>query len=140
MEISRIDPEALGKTPWLTTEVRREDRPDVNVKDDYLGVVGLSLWDTGNNRYEFFDTETGASKLAHGGGGYYFVTGNKRHHILVPEGGGVVKRRLEVLDDAEFAYTRVVPERLIEGNPLVTIRVVHRPYRGALKIRFTARP
>ena len=75
MDPSKIDPEALMRTAWLTTEVRLDGHPETNVKDDYPGVVGLSLWDTRTNRYEFFDTKTGASKLAQGGAGYFFVTG-----------------------------------------------------------------
>jgi hypothetical protein len=138
---STVDPEALSRTPWLTTAVYIDGHPETNVKDDYLGVVGLALWDTQRNRYEYFDTETGASKLAQGGGGYFFVTGDKSTHVIVPDiGGGAVARKIERLDDAEFTYTRIVPEKLIAGNRPVKIWVVHKPYRGPLKFQFTPRP
>jgi Domain of unknown function (DUF4822) len=139
-DASKINPEALGKTRWLTTEVHLDGHPETSVKDEYPGVVGLSLWDMQTNRYEFFDTETGASKLAEGGGGYFFITGDKRRHVLVPDGGGAVVRKLEVLDDTEFTYTRVVPEKMIEGAPPVKIWVVHKPYHGPLTFRFTPLP
>jgi hypothetical protein len=135
-----IEPDALGRTRWLTTEVYIEGHPDVNLKDEYLGVVGLSMWDMQTNRYEFFDTVTGASRLNEGGGGYFFITGDRKYHVNVPDkGNGAVVRKLEVLHDSEFTYSRVVPEKLIEGNPPVKIYVVHKPYHGLVKTQFTPR-
>ena len=52
----------------------------------------------------------------------------------------MIARRLEALNDAEFVYTRVVPERMIEGNPPVKIWVVHNPYHGPLRFHFAAKP
>ncbi|MGM3275337.1 DUF4822 domain-containing protein [Ralstonia sp. 24A2] len=137
-ETPAIHPEALGKTVWLTTEVYVDGHPDTNVKDDYPGVVGISKWDMQTNRYEFFDTKTGESKHALGGGGYFFITGDKKHHVLVSDKGtGGIARKLEKLDDSEFTYTRVVPEKMTAGNPPVKIWVVHKPYRGQLNIQWT---
>jgi hypothetical protein len=134
----KIGPAALGRTRWLTTAVFLDGHPETNVKGDYLGVVGLSMWDVQTNRYEFFDPATGESKLEHGGGGYFFFTGDGKHHVNVPDGGhSVVVRKLETLNDRQFIYSRIVPEKFIEGSPLVKIYVVHRPYHGSLNTQFT---
>lgn len=107
-----VEPErdirALASSPqWLTTKVYIEGEPDKDVKANYPGVVGISMWDPQRNRYEFFYTETGRSKYADGGGGYFLITGDRKTHILVPDVGPVrtVVRRLEKLDNSEFTYS-----------------------------------
>ena len=138
MDMSRIHPEALGATRWLTTEVHIDGDLKTNVKDEYPGVVGLSLWDMQTNRYEFFDTKTGASKLAQGGAGFFFITGDRKHHVIIPDkGNGAVVRDIQVLDETEFTYTRTVPEKLIDNRRPVKIWVVHKPYHGPLRFSFT---
>jgi|SRR5450830_296977 len=127
-----LDLKVLSSTVWLTTKVYVEGAPEKDVKADYMGVVGLSQWDTDRNRYEFFDPITRASKLKTGGGGYFFVTGDQKEHVLVPDTGAVrvLPRRLEKLTAAEFTYSREVPEKMVPGNPPVRIYVVHTPYVG----------
>lgn len=127
---------ALTASPqWLTTKVYIEGEPQIDVKANYPNVVGLSMWDTQRNRYEFFDHKTGASKLANGGGGYFLITGDGEHHILVPDIGTTrtYVRRLEKLDSSEFTYSREVPRDMVANNPPVRIYVVHAPYTGPIK-------
>ncbi|RMP63819.1 hypothetical protein ALQ18_00502 [Pseudomonas marginalis pv. marginalis] len=120
---------------WLTTKVYVEGAPETDVKANYPGVVGISMWDPQRNRYEFFYTDTGLSKHANGGGGYFLVTGDKKTHILVPDIGPnrTIVRRLEKLDNSEFTYSREVPRDMVANQPLVRIYVVHAPYDGPIK-------
>ncbi|MBB6287083.1 MULTISPECIES: DUF4822 domain-containing protein [unclassified Pseudomonas] len=130
------DIHALASSPqWLTTKVYIEGEPDTDVKANYPGVVGISMWDPQRNRYEFFYTDTGRSKYADGGGGYFLVTGDKQTHILVPDVGPTrtIVRRLEKLDSSEFTYSREVPRDMVSTNPPVRIYVVHAPYTGPMK-------
>ncbi len=130
------DIRALASSPqWLTTKVYIEGEPDTDVKANYPGVVGISMWDPQRNRYEFFYTDTGRSKYADGGGGYFLVTGDKQTHILVPDVGPTrtIVRRLEKLDSSEFTYSREVPRDMVSTNPPVRIYVVHAPYTGPIK-------
>jgi hypothetical protein len=132
----KSDIQALASSAqWLTTKVYVEGAPEVDVKEKYPGVVGISMWDAGRNRYEFFYTDTGLSKYDNGGGGYFLVTGDKTTHILVPDQGAVrtVVRRLEKLDNEEFTYSREVPRDMVDANAPVRIYVVHAPYKGPLK-------
>lgn len=130
------DARALATSPrWLTTKVYVEGAPDIDVKDKYPGVVGLSFWDPDRNRYEFFYSDTGLSKYENGGGGYFMVTGDKKSHILIPDKGTTrtIVRKLETLNTQEFTYSREVPRDMIDSNPLVRIYVVHAPYTGSIK-------
>ncbi|AZE67476.1 protein of unknown function [Pseudomonas synxantha] len=134
------DSHALGTSPqWLTTKVYIEGAPDVDVKDKYPGVVGISMWDPERNRYEFFYTDTGRSKYEQGGGGYFLVTGDRKTHILVPDKGPhrSIVRRLEALNTEEFTYSREVPRDMVETNENVRIYVVHAPYKGPIKTTTT---
>lgn len=127
---------SLASSPqWLTTKVYIEGAPEVDVKDKYPGVVGISMWDPERNRYEFFYADTGQSKYDNGGGGYFLVTGDKKNHILVPDKGQIrtVVRRLEVLNNEEFTYSREVPRDMVKTNENVRIYVVHAPYTGPIK-------
>lgn len=58
--------------------------------------------------------------------------------MLIPDGKQALVRQLEVLKDHEFTYSRLVPALLTEGNPIVKIYVVHKPYHGPVKTIFTA--
>ncbi len=130
------DVRAFASSPrWLTTKVYLEGAPDIDVKDKYPGVVGISMWDPDRNRYEFFYTDTGLSKYEHGGGGYFMVTGDRKTHILVPDKGPnrTVVRRLEALNNQAFTYSREVPRDMIETNAPVRIYVVHAPYTGTVQ-------
>ncbi|MBX7276979.1 DUF4822 domain-containing protein [Pseudomonas sp. ERGC3:05] len=130
------DIRALASSPqWLTTKVYIEGAPEKDVKANYPGVVGISMWDPQRNRYEFFYTDTGRSKYADGGGGYFLVTGDRKTHILVPDAGPTrtVVRRLEKLDSSEFTYSREVPRDMLANQPTVRIYVVHAPYNGPIK-------
>ncbi|WP_046068385.1 DUF4822 domain-containing protein [Pseudomonas synxantha] len=130
------DIRAFGTSPqWLTTKVYIEGAPDIDVKDKYPGVVGISMWDPERNRYEFFYTDTGLSKYDQGGGGYFMVTGDRKTHILVPDKGPhrSIVRRLEVLNNQEFTYSREVPREMVQTNENVRIYVVHAPYTGPIK-------
>ncbi|MNX99818.1 hypothetical protein D3C86_1322850 [compost metagenome] len=137
------DIRALASSPrWLTTKVYVEGAPQVDVKANYPGVVGISTWDPERNRYEFFYTDTGKSKYDNGGGGYFFVTGDQKNHILVPDVGPIktVTRRLETLNSNEFTYSREVPRDMVDTNPLVRIYVVHAPYTGTIETKSAIRP
>ncbi|WP_104912160.1 DUF4822 domain-containing protein [Pseudomonas sp. LG1D9] len=130
------DIRAFASSPqWLTTKVYIEGTPQVDVKDKYPGVVGISMWDPERNRYEFFYADTGLSKYDNGGGGYFLVTGDKKTHILIPDKGPTrtVVRRLEALNNEEFTYSREVPRDMVESNEKVRIYVVHAPYKGPIK-------
>lgn len=130
------DIQSMASSPqWLTTKVYIEGEPDNDVKANYPGVVGISMWDPQRNRYEFFYTDTGLSKYANGGGGYFLVTGDRQTQILVPDVGPLktIVRRLERLDNQEFTYSREVPRDMVASNPPVRIYVVHEPYIGPIK-------
>lgn len=134
--VENSDASALGTSPrWLTTKVYIEGAPEIDVKDKYPGVVGISMWDPERNRYEFFYTDTGQSKYEHGGGGYFMVTGDRKTHILVPEKGPYrsIVRRLEALNNREFTYSREAPRDMVATNENVRIYVVHAPYKGPIK-------
>lgn len=134
------DIRAFASSPqWLTTKVYIEGAPQVDVKDKYPGVVGISMWDPERNRYEFFYTDTGQSKYDQGGGGYFLVTGDRKTHILVPDKGATrtIVRRLEVLNNEEFTYSREVPRDMVQSNENVRIYVVHAPYKGPIKTSTT---
>ncbi len=133
--VENSDAKALGTSPrWLTTKVYIEGAPEIDVKDMYPGVVGISAWDPERNRYEFFYADTGLSKYDNGGGGYFMVTGDKKSHILIPDNGPTrtIVRQLETLNTQEFTYSREVPRDMIDANPLVRIHVVHAPYTGSV--------
>jgi hypothetical protein len=133
-----IDPTALTSTIWHTTAVYEGEDRSRNVIERYPSVVGISIWDAGSNRFEYFDPATGLSRRTQGGVGYFFITGDKRYQINVFDAGGKpLVRRLEVLNRREFTYSRVVPRNMAEGNSNVTIHVVHTPYAGPFKIRFS---
>jgi hypothetical protein len=137
------DIRALASSPrWLTTKVYVEGAPQVDVKANYPGVVGISTWDPERNRYEFFYTDTGKSKYDNGGGGYFFVTGDQKNHILVPDVGPTktMTRRLEKLNPDEFTYSREVPRDMVDTNPPVRIYVVHAPYTGTVETKSAFRP
>jgi hypothetical protein len=133
----------LASSPrWLTTKVYIEGAPQTDVKEKYPGVVGISTWDPERNRYEFFYTDTGASKYNQGGGGYFFVTGDKQTHVLVPDVGSTktVVRQLETLNANEFTYSREVPRDMVNNNPMVRIHVVHAPYTGTVVTKSAIKP
>jgi hypothetical protein len=133
---AKPDIRAFASSPqWLTTKVYIEGAPEVDVKEKYPGVVGISMWDTERSRYEFFYTDTGKSKYDNGGGGYFLVSGDTRTHVLVPDKGTArtVVRRLEKLNNEEFTYSREVPRDMAETNAPVRIYVVHAPYAGPIK-------
>ena len=133
-----IYPKALTSTIWQTTAVYEGEDRTRNMIEHYPGVVGISIWNAGSNRFEYFDPATGLSRRAQGGAGYFFITGDKRYQINVFDAGGKpLVRRLEVLNRAEFTYSRVVPRDMVEGSPSVTIHVVHTPYAGPFKIRIS---
>ncbi|VBB16481.1 DUF4822 domain-containing protein [Burkholderia stabilis] len=134
-----IDPKALTSTVWQTTAVYEENDRSHNVIERYPSVVGISIWDAGSNRFEYFDPATGQSRLTQGGAGYFFITGDRRYQINVFDGGGnALVRRLEILNRHEFTYSRVVPQNMASGSQ-VRIYVVHTPYTGPFKIRFSER-
>uniref|UniRef100_UPI003CC69007 DUF4822 domain-containing protein n=1 Tax=Pseudomonas paraveronii TaxID=3040598 RepID=UPI003CC69007 len=127
---TKADVQALASSPqWLTTKVYIEGHPEVDVKDKYPGVVGISMWDPMRNRYECFYADTGQSKYDHGGGGYVLVTGDQKNHILLPDKGPIrtVVRRLETLNNAECTYSRDGSRELDETNETVDTNVVQVP-------------
>jgi hypothetical protein len=133
-----IEPAALTSTIWQTAAVYEGEDRTRNVIEHYPSVVGISIWDEGSNRFEYFDPATGLSRHTQGGAGYFFITGDKRYQINVFDAGGKpLVRRLEVLNRHEFTYSRVVPRNMAEGSQNVTIHVVHTPYAGPFKIRFS---
>ncbi|MFC7287404.1 DUF4822 domain-containing protein [Herminiimonas glaciei] len=133
-----IDPKELSSKVWQTTAVYEENDRSHNVIERYPGVVGISIWDAASNRFEYFDPSTGQSRLSQGGAGYFFITGDKRYQINVFDGGGkALVRRLEILNRQEFTYSRVVPQNMTSGSREVRIYVVHTPYAGPFKIRFS---
>ncbi|APD12435.1 DUF4822 domain-containing protein [Pandoraea sputorum] len=138
--VTDIDPAALTSKVWQTTAVYEGEDQSRNVMERYPGVVGISIWDASSNRFEYFDPATGLSRRTQGGEGYFLITGDRRHQINAFDAGGKpLVRRLEVLNEHEFTYSRVVPRNMVDGNPNVTIRVVHTPYAGPFSIHFSER-
>lgn len=125
--------QTLAGTAWLTTAVYEGDDRTRNLIDQYPAVVGVSLWDACSNRFEYFDPEDGTSRLAKGGG-YFLFTGDGFHQITLPDHGPALRRRMEVLEAGTFTYSRQVPRSFMEGQPEITLRVEHTPFRGALSL------
>ncbi len=130
----------LASTVWQTTAVYVGNDRSSNQLENYGGVVGLSLWNACSNRYEFFNTEDGSSYAPQGGNGDFLVTGDGRELVLMPPAGPAQRSRVETLTTSEYTYSRQVPKNLQPGQPMVTIHVVHTPYRGPLKLPAAPRP
>jgi len=56
----------------------------------------------------------------------------------VSDNGTQLRRKMEVIHPTEFTYSRQVPKDMREGQPLVTIHVVHTPYTGAFQVQPSA--
>lgn len=129
----------LADRTWLTTAVYEGQDRTRNHIARYPGVVGISIWDACSHRFEYFDPATGHSRSAHGGAGWFFFTGDRRYQHTVPDIGTPLRRRMEVLTASEFTYSRQVPRGMREGEPVVTVHVVHTPYQGPWKVTATPR-
>lgn len=129
------DANVLADKTWLTTAVYEGDDRSQNLVARYPGVVGISLWDACSNRYEYFDPATGRSRGQQGGAGWFFFTGDRQYQHTVSDNGSQLRRKMEVLNPNEFTYSRQVPKDMREGQPLVTVHVVHTPYTGAFQVQ-----
>ncbi|WP_448136026.1 DUF4822 domain-containing protein [Stenotrophomonas rhizophila] len=129
----------LAERTWLTTAVYEGNDRTQNHIARYPGVVGISIWDACTNRFEYFDPATGRSRREQGGAGGFYFTGDRRYQYTVPDTGTPLRRRMEVLSASEFTYSRQVPRGMREGEPLVTVHVVHTPYRGPWQVTATSR-
>jgi Domain of unknown function (DUF4822) len=132
------DAQVLAAKTWLTTAVYEGDDRSSNLVERYPGVVGISLWDACSNRYEYFDPATGRSRSQQGGAGWFFFTGDRQYQHTVSDNGTQLRRKMEVIHPTEFTYSRQVPKDMREGQPLVTIHVVHTPYTGAFQVQPSA--
>jgi hypothetical protein len=132
------DAQVLTEKTWLTTAVYEGDDRSTNLAARYPGVVGISLWDACSNRYEYFDPATGRSRSQQGGAGWFFFTGDRQYQHTVSDNGSQLRRKMEVLNPKEFTYSRQVPKDMREGQPLVTIHVVHTPYTEAFQVQPSA--
>lgn len=132
------DAQVLAGKTWLTTAVYEGDDRSTNLVERYPGVVGISLWDACSNRYEYFDPATGRSRSQQGGAGWFFFTGDRQYQHTVSDNGTQLRRKMEVIHPTEFTYSRQVPKDMREGQPLVTIHVVHTPYTGAFQVHPSA--
>jgi len=73
-----------------------------------------------------------------GGAGWFFFTGDRQYQHTVSDNGTKLRRKMEVIHPTEFTYSRQVPKDMREGQPLVTIHVVHTPYTGAFQVQPSA--
>ncbi|MFK4899266.1 DUF4822 domain-containing protein [Lactococcus petauri] len=132
-EIDTSEPgsKILGSTLWNGTVVRDEDGNDVTAENQMF--ISLAKFDPNENKYEFFDLETGNSR---GDFGYYDVLFNNkiRSHMSIGENKYGAVLELTELNDKKFTYKRVGKDK---AGKDVAVYVEHEPYTGAFAPQFT---
>ncbi|MGY3702978.1 DUF4822 domain-containing protein [Vagococcus martis] len=121
----------LGNTLWNGTKVYDEDGNDLTEENNMF--ISLAKFDDTDNKYEFFDIESGESR---GDFGYFKVIDNNkiRAHVSIGENKYGVALEMTELNDKKFTYKRLGKDK--DGNE-VTVFVEHEPYSGDHSPAFT---
>ncbi|WP_340372818.1 DUF4822 domain-containing protein [Peribacillus sp. FSL E2-0218] len=121
----------LGSTLWHGTKVVDEDGNDVTKANSNF--ISLAKFNDKNNKYEFFNGETGESR---GDYGYFAIVHENKIRAHVSIGNNKYGAALELteLNENKFTYKRMGKDN--DGKD-ITIFVEHEPYKGDLKPKFT---
>lgn len=121
----------LGEKLWNGTKVYDEDGNDLTEENSMF--ISLAKFDATNNKYEFFDIDTGKTK---GDFGYFKVIDNNklRAHVSIGENKYGAVLELTELNDKKFTYKRMGKDK--DGKE-VTVFVEHAPYSGKYNPTFT---
>ncbi|MGX4687567.1 DUF4822 domain-containing protein [Vagococcus sp. JNUCC 83] len=114
----------LSNTLWNGTKVSDEDGNDLTEENKMF--ISLAKFDDKNNKYEFFDIDSGESR---GDFGYFKVIDNNklRAHVSIGENKYGAALEITELNDEKFTYKRTGKDK--DGND-VTVFVEHEPYTG----------
>ncbi|MGY3767154.1 DUF4822 domain-containing protein [Vagococcus vulneris] len=131
IETSKPGIDVLAETLWNGTKVVDEAGNDVTEANKMF--ISLAKFDAANNKYEFFDLESGKSK---GDFGYFDVLDHNkiRAHVSIGENKYGAALELTELNDKRFTYKRMGKDK--DGKE-ITVFVEHEPYKGAEKPEFT---
>ncbi|MDA9471542.1 DUF4822 domain-containing protein [Enterococcus sp. 5H] len=123
--------EILSKTLWNGTKVLDEKGNDVTEYN--ANFISLAKFDAMNNKYEFFNLETGESR---GDFGYFDVLDHNkiRAHVSIGENKYGAALELTELDAKKFTYKRMGKD---QSGQEISIFVEHEPYKGNFKPDFT---
>lgn len=122
---AEIREDKLGEHLWQGTTVF--DLQGNDVTELNRGFVGLAKYDSKENRYEFFDKQTGLSREDMG---IYFLTQDGGKRVLISETKNYnVVVEMTHLDRDLFVYERLGK---VAGNEEGVVSVSHIPYEGVL--------
>jgi len=121
----------LGSKLWNGTVVKDKDGKDVTEANKMF--ISLAKFDADNNKYEFFNLDTGQTR---GDYGYYDVIyKNKlRAHVSIGENKYGAVLEITELNPQKFTYKRKGKDA--EGNE-IDVFVEHEPYTGSMNPTFT---
>lgn len=121
----------LSSKLWYGTLVLDENGNDVTKENKMF--ISLEKFESDNNKYEFFDLETGKTR---GDFGYYDVLFNNkiRSHMSIGKNKYGASLELTELNDKKFTYKRVGKNK--DGKD-TTVYVEHKPYAGEFTPQFT---
>lgn len=123
--------EILSETFWNGTKVLDEKGNDVTEYNSNF--ISLAKFDAINNKYEFFNLETGESR---GDFGYFDVLDHNkiRAHVSIGENKYGAALELTELNAKKFTYKRMGKD---QSGQEISIFVEHEPYKGNFKPDFT---
>lgn len=123
--------EILGETLWNGTKVLDEKGNDVTEYN--ANFISLAKFDAINNKYEFFNLETGESR---GDFGYFDVLDHNkiRAHVSIGENKYGAALELTELNAKKFTYKRMGKD---QSGQEISIFVEHEPYKGNFQPDFT---
>ncbi|MBA3925768.1 DUF4822 domain-containing protein [Listeria rustica] len=132
IDTSKPGRDILANTLWHGTVVMDEQGNDVTAFNKNF--ISIAKYDNKTNKYEFFNTETGATS---GDYGYFDVVNNNKMRFHVSLGKNyAAPLELTELNNKKFTYKRTGKDA---AGKDITVYVSHEPYSGDLasKIAFT---
>ncbi|MBC1397746.1 DUF4822 domain-containing protein [Listeria fleischmannii] len=121
----------LGNRLWNGTKVLDQNGNDVTEKN--RNFISLAKYDSKTNKYEFFNLQTGESRMDFG---YFDVLHDNKIRAHASIGANKYGAVLELteLNPTKFTYTRM--GKNAAGNDIVVF-VEHEPYKGKLNPKFS---